>query len=547
MMKRLIMLLAAVAVLLGGCRREERWPLEFSSYPTVDSCYIFAGGAIGTFVSHQDVAFVHSLNRLQFLGQDINRYIMIIIAGGEDFLDENKDITDCYTILRKYSDVLRDAAEFDLFSAMQGSWQSQRINEEGYTADVWIDGTFVFRKDNIVSYLLTQSRANSLYNTKPTIHKPVVFKLAPEEKLNLNDVLKGGLTDATLAELVSRIRAANSNTSYLDDYASAMEENPYENFLFDANGMRWYLDMPLTDEHYEYTLSWAELKGLINNDIFKLPSKREEKYYLCGSSKGVSPAPAQPMNNVTEAVTEAPACEVDAEVAVPLDAEIDTDGEITRAAVNRDPRGNFLLEGDFMETGQIKCGLRDAGSYAPIFLHLEYYENVLYLTYSGGDRQELPLSEVKDGGQIRHYAMGSSQYYSYDSRFNKISIIRGFEVNGQGYWVEVVPAGGGYSGRSSAQSDYSNQQQMMQQQQDYQKQQLEQQYRSQYAMWEQTVQNTWNTLTGMVSGAARTSVRMQLRNAQSEMRSVRQNARMQGINIMASPWENASIPYGLDD
>ena len=51
----------------------------------------------------------------------------------------------------------------------------------------------------------------------------------------------------------------------------------------------------------------------------------------------------------------------------------------------------------------------------------------------------------------------------------------------------------------------------------------------------------------MVSGAARTSVRMQLRNAQSEMRSVRQNARMQGINIMASPWENASIPYGLDD
>lgn len=541
------MLAALVALLLNSCKSEERWPLEYTSYPTVDSCYISAGGLSGTFVSHLDVAFISRLNRFPFLGQDINRYIMTIVAGGGEFLNENKEISECNMLLRRYVDVLRDAAEFDLFSASQSSWQSQKIEEEGYTADAWINGTFVHRKGNIVSYLLTQSRANSLYNTKPTIHKPVIFKLAPEHKLNLDDVLKGGLTDATLAELVSRIRAANSNTSYLDDYASAMEENPYENFLFDANGMRWYLDMPLTNEHYEYTLSWEEVKDLLNMDIFKLPSKREEKYYLCGSSKGVSPVPAQPMNNVTEAVTEAPACEVDAEVAVPLDAEIDTDGDITRAAVNRDPRGNFLLEGDFMETGKIKCGLRDAGSYAPIYLHLEYYENVLYLTYSGGDRQELPLSEVRDGGQIRHYAMGSSQYYSYDSRFNKISIIRGFEVDGQGYWVEVVPAGGGYSGSSAPSNGSYNQQQMMQQQQDYQKQQLEQQYRSQYAMWEQTVQNTWNTLTGMVNGAARTSVRMQLRNAQSQMRAVRQNAQMQGVHIMASPWENASIPYGLDD
>ena len=544
MMKRLIMLLAAVAVLLGGCRREERWPLEFGSYPTVDSCYIFAGEAIGTFVSHQDVAFVHSLNRLQFLGQRINHFILIIITGGEDFLNENKEITECNMLLRRYNDVLRDAAEFDLYSATQSSWQSQKIEEEGYTAESWIEGTFVYRKGNIVSYLITKSRSNSSYNIKPTIHRPVIFRLAPEDKLNLDDVLKGGMTDATLAELVSRIRATNSNTSFLDEYASAMEENPYENFLFDAGGMRWYLDMPLTDEHYEYTLSWDEVKDLLNMDIFKLPSKREEHRYLGGFSDswstGQAPDPAQPMGifpepagevPASEAAAEAPVCEVEAEVAVPLD----------------DPRGAFLLEGDFMETGQIKCGLRDAGSYAPIYLHLEYYENVLYLTYSGGDRQELPLSEVKDGGQIRHYAMGSSQYYSYDSRFNKISIIRGFEVNGQGYWVEVVPAGGGYSGSSSNQSDYTNRQQMMQQQQDYQKQQLEQQYRSQYAMWEQTVQNTWNTLTGMVSGAARTSVRMQLRNAQSEMRSVRQNARMQGINIMASPWENASIPYGLDD
>ena len=131
MMKRLIMLLAAVAVLLGGCRREERWPLEFGSYPTVDSCYIFAGEAIGTFVSHQDVAFVHSLNRLQFLGQRINHFILIIITGGEDFLNENKEITECNMLLRRYNDVLRDAAEFDLYSATQSSWQSQKIEEEG--------------------------------------------------------------------------------------------------------------------------------------------------------------------------------------------------------------------------------------------------------------------------------------------------------------------------------------------------------------------------------------------------------------------------------
>lgn len=548
MMKRLSFLLAAlVALLLNSCKSEERWPLEYTSYPTVDSCYISAGGLSGTFVSHLDVAFISRLNRFPFLGQDINRFIMIIIAGGQDFLDENKDITDCYTLLRKYSDVLRDAAEFDLFSASQSSWQSQKIEEEGYTADVWIDGVFVYRKDNIVSYLLTQSRGNSLYNTKPTIHKPVIFKLAPEHKLNLDDVLKGGLTDATLAELVSRIRAANSNTSYLDDYASAMEENPYENFLFDANGMRWYLDMPLTNEHYEYTLSWEEVKDLLNMDIFKLPSKREEKYYLCGSSKGVSPAPAQPMNNVTEAVTEAPACEVDAEVAVPLDAEIDTDGDITRAAVNRDPRGDFILEGDFMETGQIYCGLQQTGSYSPIYLHLEIYENVMYLTYSGGSQQELPLCETDNDGLSRHYQMGPSQEYIYDGRFNKTSLLRSFDLDGQGYWVRIVPSGVGGGGASASSNGYYQQQQQMQQQQNYQQQQLEQQYRSQYEMWEQTVRNTWNTLTGMTSGAARTSVRMQLRNAQSQMRAVRQNAQMQGVHIMASPWENASIPYGLDD
>lgn len=70
---------------------------------------------------------------------------------------------------------------------------------------------------------------------------------------------------------------------------------------------------------------------------------------------------------------------------------------------------------------------------------------------------------------------------------------------------------------------------------------------NQYEMWEKTVQNNWSTLRGMTNGAARTSVRMQMRNAQSQMRSIRQNAQIDGVHILASPWETASVPYGLDD
>ena len=116
------------------------------------------------------------------------------------------------------------------------------------------------------------------------------------------------------------------------------------------------------------------------------------------------------------AVPTSPAtCEEAAVVAVPLDApeEIDLVGDIMQAAANRDPRGNFILEGDFKETGQIYCGLQQTGSYAPIYLHLEIYENVMYLTYSGGSRQELPLCKTDDDGLSRHYQMGPSQQYIY--------------------------------------------------------------------------------------------------------------------------------------
>ena len=229
------------------------------------------------------------------------------------------------------------------------------------------------------------------------------------------------------------------------------------------------------------------------------------------------------------------------------DEEFDLVGEVTRAAVNRDPRGDFILEGDFMETGQIYCGLQQTGSYSPIYLHLEIYENVMYLTYSGGSQQELPLCKTDNDGLSRHYQMGPSQEYIYDGRFNKTSLLRSFQLDGQGYWVSIVPSGIGGGGASASSNGNYQQQQQMQQQQNYQQQQLEQQYRSQYEMWEQTVRNTWNTLTGMTSGTARTTVRMQMRNAQSQMRAVRQNAQMQGVHIMASPWESTTVPYGLDD
>ena len=51
----------------------------------------------------------------------------------------------------------------------------------------------------------------------------------------------------------------------------------------------------------------------------------------------------------------------------------------------------------------------------------------------------------------------------------------------------------------------------------------------------------------MTNGASRTAVRMQFRNAQAQMRHVRQNAQMAGVHITASPWENAQVPYGLND
>ena len=549
MMKRFSFLLIAVTALMilaQGCERKVNHYVNFGFFSIPgDTCSVSSSDWSGVFVASLGLDFLYDVNGIPFQAEDINRSIMTT-AFGEDMIHLWND-SDKEGSLIRYAGYLRDETVSYLENRPRSSFDGETTRREGYYGYVSVSGHLTYLKGGTLSYLIIRRDRNTLEPAGSVVYKPIVFDLARngwrEEPLTLNDVIDGGWNQWTYNALSARLRLHNKDADLLGGFVENTKYNPYENFLFEEQGMRWYLDIPLMNGHYEYTLSWKQLKGMLRKDLFK-----EKRLTSPNRSAAQAEAPLTAADAVSSPTTAtSPSCEAAAEVAVPLDAEIDTDGEITRAAVNRDPRGNFLLEGDFMETGQIKCGLRDAGSYAPIYLHLEYYENVLYLTYSGGDRQELPLSEVKDGGQIRHYAMGSSQYYSYDSRFNKVSIIRGFEVNGQGYWVEVVPAGGGYSGSSASSNGSYNQQQMMQQQQDYQKQQLEQQYRSQYAMWEQTVQNTWNTLTGMVSGAARTSVRMQLRNAQSEMRSVRQNAQIQGIHIMASPWENASIPYGLDD
>ena len=71
-------------------------------------------------------------------------------------------------------------------------------------------------------------------------------------------------------------------------------------------------------------------------------------------------------------------------------------------------------------------------------------------------------------------------------------------------------------------------------------------YLSQYRTWENTVISNYNTLMTMRDGAARTSVRMIFRNAQSQMRQIRQNAQMEGISFTASVWENADVPLGYE-
>lgn len=94
--------------------------------------------------------------------------------------------------------------------------------------------------------------------------------------------------------------------------------------------------------------------------------------------------------------------------------------------------------------------------------------------------------------------------------------------------------------------DMGNSYQQQQYYQQQQKQQRAQMYLSQYRTWENTVISNYNTLMTMREGAARTSVRMNFRNAQSQMRQIRQNAQMEGISFTASAWESASVPLGYE-
>ena len=551
MMKRFSFLLIAVTALMilaQGCERKVNHYVNFGFFSIPgDTCSVSSSDWSGVFVASLGLDFLCDVNGIPFQAEDINRNIMTT-AFGEDMIHLWND-SDKEGSLIRYAGYLRDETVSYLENRPRSSFDGETIRREGYYGYVSVSGHLTYLKGGTLSYLIIRCDRNTLEPAGSVVYKPIVFDLARngwrEEPLTLNDVIDGGWNQWTYNALSARLRLHNKDADLLGGFVENTKYNPYENFLFEEQGMRWYLDIPLTNEHYEYTLSWKQLKGMLRKDLFK--GKRL-------SSPNQSSAQAEAPLTAADAVSSpstatSPSCEAAAEVAAPLDApeEPDLVGDMMRAAVNRDPRGDFILEGDFMETGQIYCGLQQTGSYSPIYLHLEIYENVMYLTYSGGSQHELPLCKTDNDGLSRHYQMGPSQEYIYDGRFNKTSLLRSFQLDGQSYWVSIIPSGGGGSGASASSNGFYQQQQQMQQQQNYQQQQLEQQYRSQYEMWEQTVRNTWNTLTGMTSGTARTSVRMQMRNAQSQMRAVRQNAQMQGIHIMASPWESTTVPYGLDD
>lgn len=67
-------------------------------------------------------------------------------------------------------------------------------------------------------------------------------------------------------------------------------------------------------------------------------------------------------------------------------------------------------------------------------------------------------------------------------------------------------------------------------------------YQSMYDRWERNAQNAYNSLDGH-SGSASTYVQNKklLREAQREMRSIRQKASREGITIAKSRWESVTV------
>ena len=202
---------------------------------------------------------------------------------------------------------------------------------------------------------------------------------------------------------------------------------------------------------------------------------------------------------------------------------------------------SLLVSGDFSET-KFYRGVYDAGwTMPPSTYHIDIYEEELVRRFPDGSSRTIPFTSFNsDGDRCYSYDLGSNVYeYTYSPKDR--SLIYGVTMDGQYYWCRMVPAGSAGSGSQMYQQggSYGNQQQLQQNQR-------AQMYLSQYRTWENTVISNYNTLMTMRDGAARTSVRMNFRKAQSQMRQIRQNAQMEGISFTASVWENADVPLGYE-
>lgn len=202
---------------------------------------------------------------------------------------------------------------------------------------------------------------------------------------------------------------------------------------------------------------------------------------------------------------------------------------------------SLLVSGDFSET-KFYRGVYDAGwTMPPSTYHIDIYEDELVRRFPDGSSRTIPFTSFdSDGDRCYSYNLGSNVYeYTYSPKDR--SLIYGVTMDGQYYWCRMAPAGSAGSGSQMYPQggSYGNQQQLQQNQR-------AQMYLSQYRTWENTVISNYNTLMTMRDGAARTSVRMNFRNAQSQMRQIRQNAQMEGISFTASVWENADVPLGYE-
>lgn len=206
--------------------------------------------------------------------------------------------------------------------------------------------------------------------------------------------------------------------------------------------------------------------------------------------------------------------------------------------------GRLIVEGDYTQTGQFHRGIGMFGasfSAPPVSFHITMYEKVLIRTFPDNSSSKfLYDSELsKSGYRVYHDASGAEWWIGYNPQNNSFFIET--EMDGYRWDCDIVPAGS-YN-NSSTQGIQNNTLQNYTQDNSAR----EMMYRNQYETWERTVQRNWEMLTTMRNGAASTSVRMNFRDAQSQMRNIRQNAQIEGIHIPQSAWETASVPYSLYD